>query len=73
MTEIYGHKIDIEERTPGSLVTEVIIIARQVEYGDDGRAMDGLLMSTSSSTTRMVERVMLETALDLHHDEDDES
>lgn len=69
---LYGHEMSIEEPALGSLVTEVLVIARQVEYDERGRAMDGLLISSSNSTTHMIQRVMTETALDMLMDEDDE-
>lgn len=69
--DIYGHQINVETPTPGAVITEVLVIARQVEYGNNGRALDGLLISTSNSTTRMLQRVMTETALDILMDEDD--
>lgn len=59
---IYGHEIELE--LPDSHITDVIILAREIIYNDDGTMADAILMSSTPNSTYIMQRGLIETARD---------
>lgn len=50
---IYGQKVELTPPGDG-YITDVIILARSLRHGDDGKMYDALLVSATESTTGML-------------------
>lgn len=57
-TTIYGHEIELEAAEPDEMVVDVIVIARVLRPTDDGRMEDALCISTTKTTTAIVQMGM---------------
>ncbi len=68
---IYGHDIELEESNPGEIITDVMVIARTVHYGEDGKAIDTALISHTRQTGGMIQVGMLDFARDSMQELDD--
>lgn len=65
MVNIYGHEVELTEVSDDDgVVTDVIVLARAVRFGDNGRAEDALFISGTPSTTYMLQLGMLHAALE---------
>jgi hypothetical protein len=58
---LYGHEIEIPE-VEGGIITDVMILARAVNYSDEGRAQDEILIAASPGITGMIQDGMLRQA-----------
>lgn len=58
---IYGHDIELID-TEGEIVTDVIVLARTVRHDDDGCLQDSLIVSTTRTTTYMLQAGMIQCA-----------
>lgn len=63
-TDIYGHTLNLWQPDDGGLITDVVVLARVVQYDDDGDATDALLMSATRSTGKIVQAGILAAAMD---------
>lgn len=59
---IYSHEIQLEKAD--SHITDIIIIARQIQYAPDGTMEDAILISTTPNSTYIMQRGIIETARD---------
>lgn len=50
---VYGQEIELTE-PDGGYVTDVIILARVIKHGDDGKMYDQLMVSATETTTGMI-------------------
>lgn len=56
---IYGNHIELERPDDDAIIVDVIVIARSLRYGKDGRMEDAVLVSSTDSTTGIVFEGML--------------
>lgn len=61
---IYGQNVELSPMDPGEHVTEVIVIARVVKFDDEGNLGDLIALCGSDGLTRIIERGMLDEAVD---------
>ena len=61
--KIYGHEIELEPAD--GPVTDIVILSRQVAYEPDGAMSDAVLISTTKTSTYMIQRGMIEAARDV--------
>ena len=79
-TQIYGLDLDLYNPEGGGFVSDVVVIARSVYPGEDGKNHDSLLLSSTDVTTGLIQEAMIGKAiqaLDGHYyldveDDDDE-
>lgn len=55
---IYGQELELTEVEAGEMVMDIIILARVLRPTDDGRMEDALLVSTTKTTTGIVQMGM---------------
>lgn len=60
---IYGHDLGLYDPEDGGLITDVVVLARVVQYDDDGDATDSLLVSSTRNTGGIVLSGILSAAL----------
>lgn len=60
---IYGQKVELTPPGDG-YITDVIILARQIQYAPDGTMEDAILISTTPNSTYIMQRGIIETARD---------
>lgn len=53
MTNLYGLELDLEEVDDG-IVTDVVVLSREIRYNKEGEAEEALLISATPSTTPML-------------------
>ena len=59
---IYGHEIELEKAE--SHITDVIILAREISYNSDGTMNDSVLISSTTTSTYIMQRGIIEVALE---------
>lgn len=62
-TQIYGLDLDLHNPENGGFVSDVVIIARSVYPGKDGKNHDSLLLSSTDITTGLIQEAMIGKAL----------
>lgn len=62
--EIYGQTVKLSRMEPGEHVTNVIVIARVVKFDEDNEIGDFIALGSSAGLTRIIERGMLDEAVD---------
>lgn len=55
---IYGQELELTEVEAGEMVMDIIILARVLRPTDDGRMEDALLVSSTKTTTGIVQMGM---------------
>lgn len=51
---IYGNHIDLEAPDDNAIIVDVVVIARSLRQGKDGRMEDAVLVSSTDSTTGII-------------------
>lgn len=51
---IYGNQIDLEQPDDNEIIVDVVVIARSLRHGKDGRLEDSVLVSSTDSTTGII-------------------
>src|SRR5699024_334117 len=62
-TQIYGLDLDLYNPEGGGFVSDVVVIARSVYPGEDGKNNDSLLMSSTDVTTGLIQEAMIGRAI----------
>lgn len=60
--KIYDKTIELAELETG-VVTDVVVLARVIQYDRTGRARDEVVVSTTDSTTRVLTQGLLNEAM----------
>lgn len=55
---IYGIEVELEPPTDGAMITDVMVVAREVIF-ENGRPQDTTLISASQNTTGIIQQGMV--------------